>query len=290
MILAVVSKIAHVRLLVAGARRRGLTVGVVPTMGALHAGHAALIRRAKQENGYVVVTLFVNPIQFNNPEDLARYPRPFEEDLDYCRSLLVNAVFAPQVSEMYPGELLTSVEVAGLSSRLEGEFRPGHFRGVATVVTKLLNIVQADRAYFGEKDAQQLAIVQKMVADLNLPVEIVPVPTVREEDGLALSSRNRLLTAEERAVAPALYRALATARACIENGTTSAAEARRAAMAVLSGTPFRLEYLEVVDPATFQPVERITGEVRIAAAAWLGNVRLIDNVRAAQRSFKTALP
>jgi pantoate--beta-alanine ligase len=278
-ILAAVSKIEHVRLLVAGARKRGLTVGVVPTMGALHEGHAALIRRAKQENGYVVVTLFVNPIQFNNPDDLARYPRPLQEDLEYCRSLLVNAVFAPDVSEMYPGQLLTSVEVRGLSSRLEGEFRPGHFRGVATVVSKLLNIIRADRAYFGEKDAQQLAVIQKMVADLDLPVDIVPVPTVREQDGLALSSRNRLLTPEDRAAAPALYQALSTARACIESGTTDPDEVRRAALGVLSSTPFRLEYLEVVDPATFQPVERITGEVCIAAAAWLGKVRLIDNVR-----------
>jgi len=283
--LAVVSAIAHIRLLIAAARKRKLTVGVVPTMGALHEGHAALIQRARAETGYVVVTLFVNPTQFNNKEDLERYPRPLDADLDYCRSLSVDAVFAPGAEEMYPGDLLTSVEVAGLSTRLEGEFRPGHFKGVATVVAKLLNIVQADRAYFGEKDAQQLAVIQKMVADLNLPVAIVPVETVREEDGLALSSRNRLLTPEHRAVAPALYQALSAARAAVQDGVTNPSEARSAALAVLDAQApeFRLDYLEVVDPATFLPVEQITGQVRIAAAAFLGSVRLIDNIRCGPR-------
>jgi len=280
--LAVVSTIADTRVLVAAARKRGLTVGVVPTMGALHEGHAALIRRAREENGYVVVTLFVNPIQFDREEDLARYPRPIETDLEYCHSLQVDSAFAPRAGEMYPDELLTFVEVGGLSSRLEGEFRPGHFRGVATVVAKLLNIVQADRAYFGEKDAQQLAVIQKMVADLNIPVTIVPVETVRESDGLALSSRNRLLTPEHRVMAPVLYQSLSAARASIESGATDPQEALRAAflVLVLSQSPdFRLDYLEIVDPATFQPVDHITGEVRIVTAAWLGNVRLIDNVR-----------
>jgi pantoate--beta-alanine ligase len=281
MMLAVVSTIADIRLLVASARKRGLTVGVVPTMGALHEGHAALIRRAREQNGYVVVTLFVNPTQFDRKEDLDRYPRPLEADLECCRALRVDSAFAPDASEMYPGDPLTFVEVGALSSRLEGEFRPGHFRGVATVVAKLLNIVQADRAYFGEKDAQQLAVIQKMAADLNIPVTVVPVETVREEDGLALSSRNRLLTPEDRAVAPVLYKALSAARAAIEDGSTDPAQARQAALAVLAEVPaFRLDYLEVVDPATFQPVDRITREVRIAAAAWLGIVRLIDNVRA----------
>jgi len=279
--LAVVATIADTRVLVAAARKRGLSVGVVPTMGALHEGHAALIRRAREETGYVVVTLFVNPIQFDREEDLARYPRPLEADLEYCQSLQVDSVFAPRAGEMYPDELLTAVEVGGLSSRLEGEFRPGHFKGVATVVAKLLNIVQADRAYFGEKDAQQLAVIQKMVADLNIPVTVVPVETVREEDGLALSSRNRLLLPEHRAVAPLLYQALSAARASVEAGATDPHEARNAALAVLAQAPaFRLDYLEVVDPAIFQPVHVISGEVRIVTAAWLGSVRLIDNARA----------
>ena len=280
--LAVVSTIPDTRVLILAARKRGLSVGVVPTMGALHAGHAELIRRAREENGFVVVTIFVNPIQFDRQEDLQRYPRPLQADLEYCQSLQVNAVFMPRPAEMYPDELWTYVEVGGLSSRLEGEFRPGHFKGVATVVAKLLNIVQADRAYFGEKDAQQLAVIQKMVADLNVPVTIVPVATVREPDGLALSSRNRLLTPQHRAVAPVLYQALSAARALIEAGTTDPAEARNRALAVLAAQApeFRVDYLEIVDPATFQPIERITGEVLVAAAAFLGSVRLIDNVRA----------
>jgi len=278
--LAVVSTIADTRVLIAAARKRGLTIGVVPTMGALHEGHAALIARARRETGYVVVTLFVNPIQFDRKEDLDRYPRPLEADLEYCQSFGVDAAFTPRTGEMYPDELLTFVEVGGLSSRLEGEFRPGHFRGVATVVAKLLNIVQADRAYFGEKDAQQLAVIQKMVADLNMPVTIVPVETVREADGLALSSRNRLLAPEHRAVAPLLYRALLAARSVIEAGAADPQEPRKAALFVLAQAPdFRLDYLEVVDPGTFLPVDHITAEVRIAAAAWLGSVRLIDNIR-----------
>lgn len=277
--LVVASTIADTRELIATARHRHLTVGVVPTMGSLHEGHAALIRRARDENGFVIVTIYVNPIQFNRKEDLDRYPRPLQQDLAFCESLRADAVFNPLDREMYPDELLTSVEVAGLSTRLEGEFRPGHFKGVATVVAKLLNIVQADRAYFGEKDAQQLAVIQKMVADLNLPVAIVPCETVRESDGLALSSRNRLLTPEHRAVAPALYRALTAAGTAIQKGS-SPANARAAALAILAEVPdFRVEYLEVVDPATFRPIENVTGEVRIATAAFLGSVRLIDNIR-----------
>jgi pantoate--beta-alanine ligase len=194
---------------VTSARKRGLTVGLVPTMGALHKGHGALMRRARDENGAVVATIFVNPTQFDRPDDFQKYPRELDTDLAFCERLGVDAVFAPDAREMYPGDLhqkmpLTSVDVAGISSRLEGEFRPGHFRGVATVVAKLFNIVAADRAYFGEKDAQQLAVIQKMAADLNFTVEIVPVPTVREPDGLAMSSRNQLLTPDERRIAPLL--------------------------------------------------------------------------------------
>jgi pantoate--beta-alanine ligase len=270
--------IASVRAAVKQARQRGASIGVVPTMGALHAGHAELIRRARAENGFLVVTVFVNPIQFDRPEDLERYPRDLEADVRLCSELGADVVFAPAVAEMYPGERMTSVEVAGVSSRLEGEFRPGHFRGVATVVAKLFNIVQPDRAYFGEKDAQQLVVIERMVADLNFPVEIIPVPTVREPDGLALSSRNRLLTPQQRQVAPALYRALITAQQQLRAGATPA-EARAAALRVLSGIPeMNVQYFEVADAATLQPVDRVKGPVRVAAAVWLGKVRLIDNV------------
>jgi len=275
----VLNTIAETRLRVADARQRRLSIGLVPTMGALHAGHGELMRRAREETGYVVATIFVNPTQFNRPDDFEKYPRNLDADVAFCDRIGVDAVFAPDGKEMYPGEVLTAVEVTGISSRLEGEFRPGHFRAVATVVAKLFNIIPADRAYFGEKDAQQLAVIQKMTADLDFPVTIVPVPTVREPDGLAMSSRNHRLTAEQRHIAPVLYRALREAEGSIQAGCRDAAIATRAALRALSGTPeIRVEYLEVVDPTTFEPVQTISGDVRIAAAVWLGDVRLIDNV------------
>jgi pantoate--beta-alanine ligase len=271
--------IAEVRALVADARERGASVGLVPTMGALHAGHGALIRLAREETAFVVATIFVNPIQFDRAEDFDRYPRTLETDVEFCHRLGVDAVFAPDAAEMYPDKLLTSVDVAEISSRMEGEFRPGHFRGVATVVAKLFHIVQADRAYFGEKDAQQLAVIQKMVADLNIPVTIVPVATVREADGLAISSRNQRLSPEERRVAPALYQALCAAEALIRGGCRDVGPVKQAALAALARTPeIRVEYVEVADAETMHPVERISGAVRIAAAIWLGKTRLIDNV------------
>jgi len=262
------------------ARKSGLTIGLVPTMGALHEGHGALMRRAREETGYVVATIFVNPTQFDRPDDFQKYPRRIETDVAFCERLGVDAVFAPEVEEVYPsGEISAAVEVADISSRLEGEFRPGHFRGVATVVAKLFNIVAADRAYFGEKDAQQLAVIQKMVADLNFPVTIVPVPTVRESDGLAMSSRNQRLTPEQRRIAPVLYQALCAAEGSIRGGSRLTAEIKGEALNLLSRNPaMRIEYLEVVDPAAFQPVETVAGDVRITAAVWLGDVRLIDNV------------
>jgi pantoate--beta-alanine ligase len=276
-----VDTIAEIRANVAEARRGGKTIGVVPTMGALHEGHAALMRRARGETGYVVVTIFVNPIQFNRPEDLSSYPRTMEQDLARCEAHGVDTVFAPTAQEMYPEKLLTSVEVDQLASGLCGEFRPGHFRGVATVVAKLFNIVPADFAYFGEKDYQQLAIIRKMASDLNFPVQIVPVPTVREADGLALSSRNQRLTPEHRKLAPQLHRALLEAAGSILNIPDSTANAKQRAMDLLAATPeLRVEYLEIVDAETLEPVEHVTGPVRIAAAAWLGDVRLIDNVPA----------
>ena len=276
----VLHTVSETRRACAAARRRYATTGFVPTMGALHEGHAELIRRARADCDWVLVSIFVNPIQFDRADDFRAYPRTLEEDVQRCRSLGVDAVFAPAAEEMYPGELLTSVEVARISENLCGKFRPGHFRGVATVVTKLLNIVQPDKAYFGEKDAQQLAVIRKLAADLNLPAEIVAVPTVREADGLALSSRNQRLTPADRAVAPKLYRALLTAKGVIEGGG-GAAEARRAALDLLAAEPrVRVEYLEVVDAATMQPVEAVKSAVRVSAAVWLGEVRLIDNVLA----------
>ncbi|HYV64214.1 MAG TPA: pantoate--beta-alanine ligase [Bryobacteraceae bacterium] len=272
-------KIAEAREHIAAARERGLTIGLVPTMGALHDGHGALMRLAREETGYVVATIFVNPTQFDRPDDFQKYPRNLQADVDFCDRLGVDAVFAPDAEEMYPEEALTYVEVAGISSRLEGEYRPGHFRGVATVVAKLFHIAQADRAYFGEKDAQQLAVIQKMAADLNFPVTIVPVPTVREPNGLAMSSRNQRLTPADRRIAPALYQALCEAERAIQSGSRSVAAVRQGALALLAQSPaLRIEYLEVVDPKTFQPVDKLNGAVRIVAAVWLGNVRLIDNL------------
>jgi pantoate--beta-alanine ligase len=273
----VIRTIVEVRAAVAGTRARGLTIGLVPTMGALHAGHGALVERAKAENGYVVVTIFVNPIQFDRGEDFEKYPRSLETDLKFCDSFGVDAVFAPDAAEMYPERLLTAVDVAEVSSGLEGEFRPGHFRGVATVVAKLFNIVPADRAYFGEKDAQQLAVIRKMVVDLNFPVTIVPVATVRESDGLALSSRNRRLSDEDRRVAPALYRSLQGAQAIIQAGCQDSATVKKAAQSM--PPEMRVEYFEVVDPLTMRAVSRIESRVLIAAAVWLGGVRLIDNIQ-----------
>jgi pantoate--beta-alanine ligase len=271
--------IAEVRQHVAVARERRLTVGLVPTMGALHEGHAALMQLAREETGYVVATVFVNPTQFDRPDDFQKYPRDLDTDLAFCEHLGIDAVFAPDAKEMYPAETLTYVEVAAVSSGLEGEFRPGHFRGVATVVAKLFHIISADRAYFGEKDAQQLAVIQKMVADLNFPVTIVPVPTVREPDGLAMSSRNQRLTPEQRRIAPVLYQALREGEASIRGGCLDATFVTGAALRVLAGTPeIRVEYLEVIDPATFEPVGKIAGAVRIVAAVWVGDVRLIDNI------------
>lgn len=276
-----VSSIAEVRARAAAARRDRRAIALVPTMGALHAGHGALIEQARREAGFVAVSIFVNPIQFDRPEDYQAYVINLDADLEFCEDRGVDLVFAPAPGEMYPEPVQTTVEVAALSGHLCGKFRPGHFRGVATVVAKLFHIVAPDRAYFGEKDAQQLAIIQRIVADLNFPIEVVPVATVRDPDGLAISSRNVRLTAEERAAAPVVYRALERARVRVAEGTRCAAEVREAAVDILSKEPLaRLEYLEVVDARDMVPVETIDRAVRIAAAVWFGRTRLIDNVRA----------
>ena len=256
------------------------SIGFVPTMGALHLGHGALIDRAREGSDHVVVSIFVNPTQFNRRSDYDTYARDLDADMTFCAARGAHAVFAPSVEEMYPCEAATFVEVTRLEDHLCGKFRPGHFRGVATVVTKFLNIVTPDRAYFGEKDAQQLAIIQRMVADLNSPVEIVPVPTVRESDGLALSSRNTRLAPEERRIAPAIYRALQRGLAMIESGALTSSEVTsEIALALQQYPPIRVEYIEIVDSTTMTPVEQIDAPVVIAIAAWLGSTRLIDNVR-----------
>jgi pantoate--beta-alanine ligase len=259
--------------------RNVTSIGLVPTMGALHAGHEQLIKTARAECRVLVASIFVNPLQFGPSEDYTRYPRPLSEDLAICERDGVDLAFTPTVDEMYPQPQLTVVDVARLSEHLCGKFRPGHFRGVATVVLKLLNIVRPDRAYFGEKDMQQLMIIRRMTADLNLPIEIVGVPTVREPDGLALSSRNKYLSPEERKAAPSLHRALSEAARQIQAGETDVSRIRESALAVLKDyEQIRVEYFEIVDRDELQPVEAVHGRVRILAAIWIGATRLIDNV------------
>lgn len=275
----IAESILHLREVVRRERAAGRAIGFVPTMGALHAGHGSLLKRARQENKFVVVSIFVNPLQFDRKEDLAAYPRTLDDDLTFCRKHNVDLVFAPPSDELYPAEQVTFVESPELGREMEGKHRPGHFRGMATVVLKLLNAVQADRAYFGQKDAQQLAIVRRMVQDFNLPVQIVAGATVREPDGLAMSSRNRLLSAEQRRIAPALYRALQTAVAQLNAGERSAAKIREAAAADLrAASGMELEYLDIVDPETLWALEQVRNSALIATAARLGGVRLIDNV------------
>ena len=248
-------------------------------MGALHPGHEALIGGARRECGIVVVSIFVNPLQFGPNEDYARYPRTLEKDVEICRRQGTDVVFNPSPDEMYPLPPLTFAQVTRVSEHLCGKFRPGHFRGVATVVLKLFNIVRPERAYFGEKDMQQLAVIRRMVADLNIPVDIAAVPTVREPDGLAISSRNQHLNSAERKAAPVLYRALEEAVKRIRSGERDASKVREAAIAILESEPLvRIEYLEIVDPTEIQPLSTISGPVRIAAAVWIGGTRLIDNV------------
>jgi len=248
-------------------------------MGYLHDGHLALVRRARIENERVVVSIFVNPLQFGPQEDYERYPRDLERDLALLRAERVDLVFAPPVEEMYPPGFATTVVVSGpVAERLEGEARPGHFRGVATVVTRLLNLVQPHRAYFGWKDAQQVLVVRRLVSDLALPVEIVPVPTVREPDGLAMSSRNVYLTPEERRVAAALPQALFAALERFRTGERAAEVLRRTVRDALARTPVRLEYVSVSDRESFEEVERVERPALLLVAAWVGTTRLIDNV------------
>ena len=260
-------------------RRRGLSVGFVPTMGALHEGHVSLIRRALAADDRVVVSVFVNPTQFGPKEDFSRYPRPFRSDAAKCGAAGAHAVYHPDVRDMYPEGFGTRVEVEGLSSLLCGSFRPGHFRGVATVVLKLLEQVRPDALYLGEKDYQQLTVLRAMARDLDLPVKVVGCPTIRERDGLALSSRNAYLSTAERAAAPRLNRALrAGAEEARRRGSTPAS-VRARMLRVAHGIPsVRIDYLEIVDPDTLLRPARLKGRLRLLGALRLGNTRLIDNI------------
>ncbi|MFD2174484.1 pantoate--beta-alanine ligase [Rhodobacter lacus] len=274
----VIRSSAELREKVATWKRSGMLVGVVPTMGALHDGHMSLVRAARKQSDRVIVTIFVNPMQFNNSDDLAKYPRDEAHDLALLETEGVDVLFAPGVEEVYPAGFATKVSVSGVSEPLEGAFRPGHFDGVATVVTKLFGMTQAGRAFFGEKDWQQLQVVRRMVADLNIPVRIIGCPTIREEDGLAMSSRNVRLSADERACAPLLHAELQKAAEAIRAGTPAAA-ALAAAQEALSAAGFGpWDYLEMRSAETLQPLDTPCEPARLLAAVGLGAVRMIDNI------------
>lgn len=273
-----IRRVDELREFLAGPRRAGERIGLVPTMGALHEGHLSLMRQARRECGVVVASLFVNPAQFNDLGDLEAYPRDEDRDLALASEAGVDAMFSPPVETVYPPGFATTVSVAGLTERLEGASRGrGHFDGVTTVVTKLLNMVAPDAAYFGQKDAQQVLIIKRLVRDLNLPVEIEVGPTVREPDGLAMSSRNARLTPEERQRALALSTALQAAADAVDEGERDAPAiaARCSGLMAEAGVP--AEYFELVSPETFDPVHEVEGPVLAVVAARVGDTRLIDN-------------
>ena len=284
----VLRTVDELRVAVGAARSRGERIGLTPTMGAFHEGHLALMRRAKDVCGFAIVSLFVNPAQFNEAADLARYPRDEARDTVLATSTGVDALFAPPDSEVYPRGFATTVDVGALAHPLEGVVRgPEHFRGVATVVTKLLSMAQPDVAFFGQKDAQQALIIQRLVRDLDLPVRVETCPTVREPDGLAMSSRNALLDDESRRRAPTLWRALGVVRDVIDGGETNASRALDAGRAILATEQIVPEYFAAVSAETLAPLELLEGEVLIAIAARFGKVRLIDNVLVYARGART---
>jgi pantoate--beta-alanine ligase len=261
------------------ARLEQRVIGLVPTMGALHAGHLALVGRAKKECSPVYASIFLNPTQFGPNEDLSKYPRPLEADVEKLAKSGVEGLFLPSAEDMYPAGFSTYLHVEGISERLEGKSRPGHFRGVATVVLKLFEIVLPNYAYFGRKDAQQVCIIQKMVRDLNLDVELVICPTVREGDGLAGSSRNEYLSPEERRAAGVLFRALQAAEMDLSAGVKDTLELQRTMRQILESEPkARVDYAEIVDAGTFDPVVRVEGRCYALLAVRIGNTRLIDNM------------
>ena len=276
--ITIVKTIEEVRAQVKAWRAEGLTVGLVPTMGYLHEGHQSLIARSVAENDRTVVSDFVNPIQFGPTEDLATYPRDIERDAALCESTGANLIFHPEADEMYAPDFCTYVDMDHLTKGLCGKTRPIHFRGVCTVVSKLFHIVQPDRSYFGQKDAQQLAVIRRMVRDLNMPLTIVGCPIIREEDGLAKSSRNTYLSAEERKAALCLSRGLNKGKAAVEAGETDAEKVKAIITAEIEAEPLsRIDYVEIVDWNNLEPVSSTEGSILAAVAVYIGKTRLIDN-------------
>jgi len=277
-----VRKVEELRHEIARWRKAGERIGFVPTMGALHEGHLSLVGIARQRADQVIVSIFVNPAQFGPNEDFSRYPRQPEKDAGMLAAAGCDLLFLPDVDTMYPPGHTVYVDLGNPSETLEGVCRPGHFRGVATVVALLFNLVQPDTAVFGEKDAQQLAVIRRMVRDLHIPVEIVPAPTIREADGLAMSSRNAYLSPEERKAAGVLHRSLRNAEAAIQGGERRGDEVRRILSETLNSEPLaRVEYAEVVDEESFQPVEKLQGRLVLPLAVRVGGTRLIDNLQLA---------
>ncbi|MBA7486030.1 Pantothenate synthetase [subsurface metagenome] len=275
----VAETIKSVRRLVKAARSKGNKIGLVPTMGALHIGHICLIEKAVKGSDFVVVSIFVNPTQFGPGEDFEKYPRSFESDLEICRKAGVDVVFAPSPQEMYKKENLTWVNVEKLTEPLCGRSRPRHFRGVTTVCAKLFNIVEPDVAYFGQKDAQQAIVIKRMVADLNMPLEIVVCPTVREPDGLAVSSRNKYLSEQQRKDATCIYKSLKKCESLVEAGTTDSKTIIGEMKQILNQvSSIEIEYISIVDAESLQELERIAGKALAAVAVKIGSARLIDNI------------
>ncbi|MDZ4094734.1 MAG: pantoate--beta-alanine ligase [Paracoccaceae bacterium] len=275
---AVLRQVADLRRLVRGWKAAGQTVGVVPTMGALHAGHLSLVRAARAGCDRVIVTIFVNPMQFNNPDDLKKYPRTEAEDAALLRRVGTDAIFAPSPDQVYPPGFSTTVSVSGISTSMEGAHRPGHFDGVATVVAKLFGMTMADRAYFGQKDWQQLQVVQRLVTDLNLPTAVIGCETLREADGLAMSSRNARLSPKARLKAAGLYRAMTSAANDIRNGIPVAAALETAHRAVLAGGFDAVDYLDLRSADLLEPLAALDRPARLLTAASIDGVRLIDNI------------
>ena len=266
-------------------KRKGHKIGLVPTMGFLHQGHMSLIRRAKKDTDCVIVSIFVNPAQFGPREDFKKYPRDLKRDLDLCEKEGVDIIFAPQAEEMYPEGCSTCVNVENITDRLCGASRPGHFKGVATVVTKLFNITLPDIAYFGQKDSQQAIVIKRMTEDFNMPVKIKVMPIVRELDGLAMSSRNVYLSQKERTQALSLYRALKLAKGLFNNGERDSGKIiSRMRQAINKGSQARIEYIAVVDAKDLKGIKKISGQTLVAVAAWVGKTRLIDNIVLKTRS------
>ncbi|MCM8770352.1 MAG: pantoate--beta-alanine ligase [Candidatus Omnitrophica bacterium] len=275
----IIKSIKKIQQILAKERLKGRSIGFVPTMGALHEGHLSLIRQARRENDIVVVSIFVNPTQFGPKEDFKKYPRNFKKDALLCEKCGVDFIFYPDAKAMYPKGYKTYVNVEDLGNVLCGKSRPGHFKGVATVVTKLFNIIGPDLAYFGSKDAQQAIIIKRMVEDLNMPLKIKVMPTVREKDGLAMSSRNIYLNKKERKAATALFHSLKAAEKFIKKGEKDAGKIIHLMRRMIQeAQPKKIDYIEIVDAQSLLPVKKIKGKVLIALAVWFGKARLIDNI------------